>query len=78
MVIDEILFAERFDRDRYRQEAPRKLVLSGDYYEKLCEELGVEDIDTFHGMELEVTDDVETFFIGEEEIYTDDYEEFES
>ena len=74
MIIDEILYAERLFRDRHRNETPHRLTLSDEYYEKLCQELNVEYIDVFHGMEVEVTDDVDTLLI-EELDYLMDYEE---
>lgn len=75
MILDEILHAERFYRERYRQENPRKITLSEDYYEQLCEELGVDQIDVFHGMDIEVTNDVETFMIEENEIFLESQDE---
>jgi hypothetical protein len=74
MIIDEILYAERLFRERHRNESPQRLTLSDEYYEKLCQELGVEYVDVFHGMEIEVTDDVDTLLI-EELDYLMDYED---
>lgn len=78
MIIDEILYVERFFRERHRNETPKRITLSEAYYIQLCEELGVEDTDVFHGMTIEVTDDVDTFQIEGEEVYLDleeDYDE---
>lgn len=71
MIIDEILYVERFFRERHRNEKPQRIMMSEDYYTQLCEELGVDDTDVFHGMTIEVTEDVETFMIEEFEMYLD-------
>ncbi len=77
MIIDEILYAERFFRERHRAESPKRITLCEEYYIQLCEELGVEDLDTFHGMTIEVVDDVETFLIEGYEVFLDLDDEYE-
>jgi hypothetical protein len=76
MIVDEILYEERYFRERYRLENPKTLRITKSNYDDLCIELDVDDLDYFHGMEIIVTDDVDTFEILPGDSNFDEDEEF--
>lgn len=60
MIIDEILFAERIFKEENRN-MPSILTMSDDCYDRLCAELDVDSLETYHGMDVEISDEVEDF-----------------
>jgi len=78
-IIDEILFAERLFKEEQRNEKPYLLVMTPEAYDKLCAELDVESIEVYHGMDIEIDDDIDDFelFVNTELSNELDYDESE-